>query len=385
MTRTLSPVNAALRLSPGILLGCLLAASASAYESTPLMEGVEMALLDHSTEVIAEGFVTPWAIAVLGEDEYLVTDRPGELFYIRDGVKTSLAGLPEIRNSEQTMRPYGGLMDVSLHPQFTENRQVYISYVNGAGRLTVARFQFIDQAIHDFEVIFEANEFSAGSRIEWEDDDHFFLTMGMGRREMKAQELDSDDGKVHRLMADGATPLDNPVFEGQTEPTSIWTFGHRASQGLYLDREAGILYGIEHGPMGGDELNIIEKGGNYGWPLFSYGMHYNGSPVNELSEEEAAGQTVLPLKWWPINFHLAPSGLERVDLPGMGSRLVWGSMLQQRLIAFDTDSGMTSVIVDNTGRVRDVTQLANGDLLILVDTESSIKTYAGQVVRLTFD
>jgi len=368
----------------GALTACASRPAEVAYESTPIMDGIEMALLDHRAEVIAEGLVTPWAIAVLGEDEYLVTDRPGELVHIHHGEKTSLQGLPAIRNFDEGRRPYGGLMDVSLHPRFDENRQVYISYVNDDWHLSVARFRFIDRTIQDFEVIFEANSFSSGSRIEWEDDDHFFLTMGMGRRDPEAQDLDLDDGKIHRLMADGSVPADNPIFDGRTDPSSIWTLGHRAAQGMYLDHDAGVLYAIEHGPRGGDELNIIEKGGNYGWPLFSYGMHYNGDPVAELSEEEAAEQTVLPFKWWPISFHHAPSGLERVTLPGMGSRLVWGAMVQQRLIAFDTESMMTSVIADNVGRVRDVTQLADGDLVILVDTESSIKTYAGQVVRLSF-
>jgi len=380
-----STAQAVLILVVIMLSACASAPAERAYESTPIMEDVEYAVLEHTATVIADGFVTPFAIAVLGDDEYLVTDRPGQLFHVRDGRTTPLDGLPEIRNFEEGRRPYGGLMDVSLHPRFSDNRQVYITYVNGDWKLTVARFRFVDEAIRDYEVVFEGNEFSSGSRIDWEDDSHFFLTMGMGRRELKAQELDSDDGKIHRLMADGSIPADNPVFDGRTEPSSIWTRGHRATQGLYLDRDAGVLYAIEHGPRGGDELNIIEKGGNYGWPLFSYGMHYDGSPVDELSEAEAAEQTVLPFKWWPISFHHAPSGLERVSLPRMGSRLVWGAMLQQRLIAFDTDTMMTSVIADNMGRIRDVTQLADGDLLIAVDTESAIKTYAGKVVRLSFD
>jgi len=374
------PILAAL-----LLAACTSGPSDRGYESTPIIEGVEFAPLDHTATVVADGFITPFAIAVLNDDEYLVTDRPGQLFHVQNGQANALDGLPEIKNFEEGRRPYGGLMDVSLHPRFSNNRQVYITYVNGDWNLTVARFRFIEETIQDFEVIFEANAFSSGSRIEWQDDEHFFLTMGMGRRRMEAQELDSDDGKIHRLMADGSIPPDNPVFEGQTESSSIWTRGHRAIQGMYLDRDAGVLYAIEHGPRGGDELNIIEKGGNYGWPLFSYGMHYDGSPVDELSEAEAAEQTVMPFKWWPISFHHAPSGLERVALPRMGSRLVWGAMVQQRLIAFDTDTMMTSVIADNMGRIRDVTQLPDGDLLIAVDTESSIKTYAGKVVRLSFE
>jgi glucose/arabinose dehydrogenase len=184
-------------------------------------------------------------------------------------------------------------------------------------------------------------------------------------------------------MDDGSIPADNPVLAGQPGPTSIWSYGHRDPQGLYFDKTEGVLYAIEHGPLGGDELNIIVKGGNYGWPRFSYGLNYDGTAVGDLSEDEADSLTILPLKSWGPSFNMAPSGLERVTLPSMGPRLVWGSLAQQRLIAYDVASGLTSVILDDVGRVRDVTQLPSGDLVVLVDTESSIRTNAGRVVRLT--
>ena len=225
-------------------------------EGVPLPEGVEMATLDFSSEVIAEGFSIPWSIAVLAGDEYLVTERMGELVYIKDGHAIELDGLPETRTIKSD-RHYGGVMGVSLHPLFRDNRLVYLAYVDHDLHMVVARFTFIDQSIREFEVIFESNAFSLGSRIEWEDDSHFFVSQGAAGFPLPdpgPQDVMSDAGKVHRLMEDGSIPTDNPVFEGQSEPSSIWSYGHRDVQGLFLDRDNDVLYATEHGPLGGDEL-----------------------------------------------------------------------------------------------------------------------------------
>lgn len=383
--------NVAITVRLGILViaGTLLASCSSApdvpgRDGVPMPEGFDMATLDVMRQVIADGFTIPWAIAVLDENEYLVTERMGALVHIRDGRSTRLAGFPESR-THKAGRHYGGVMDVSLHPRFEENRRLYVAYVDQDYRMVVGRFVFTDGAIHDFDVIFESNEFSLGSRIAWEDDAHFFVSHGMAGDplpEPGPQDLDSDGGKIHRLMEDGSIPADNPVFAGHTGPTSIWSYGHRDVQGLYFDTEEGILYATEHGPFGGDEFNIIEKGGNYGWPRFSYGLNYDGTVVGDLSEEEADSLTILPVRWWSSAFNMAPSGLERVTLPRIGTRLVWGSLVQQRLIGYDVASGKTSVLLENVGRIRDVTQLSDGDLVVLVDTESSIKTNSGRIIRL---
>jgi len=347
-----------------------------------------MATLNFESEVIASGFTIPWGIEVLAEGEYLVTERLGELVYVNHGQSLKLEGLPEIKTIEVD-RPYGGLMDVSIHPQYDSNRLVYIAYVNDAYNMTVARFSFAKWSIEDFEVIFESNAFSIGSRIAWEDESHFFVTQGMGgtpKPEPGPQDLGHDGGKIHRLMADGSIPADNPIFEGGLGPTSIWSYGHRDPQGLYFDKTERVLFAHEHGPLGGDELNIIHKGGNYGWPLFSKGLNYDGTVVGELSEEEAKRSTTLPVKSWGPTFNMAPSGLERLDgtaLSSLRNHFVWGSLAQQRLIAYDLISGQTSIILENVGRVRDVTQLPSGALLVLIDAKSPKTTDSGRVVKLT--
>lgn len=351
-------------------------------------EDIEMAMLDVESKVIATGFTIPWSIEVLAEDEYLVTERMGGIYYINDGQSVKLEGLPETR-TVQTDRPYGGLMDVSLHPSFDTNRWVYIAYVNDAYQMAVARFTFANQSVQHFDVIFESNAFSIGSRIAWQDDGHFFVTQGMGgspKPDPGPQDLNHDGGKIHRLHADGSIPEDNPIFDEQSGPTSIWSYGHRDPQGLFFDAEEGVLYANEHGPFGGDELNIIQKGGNYGWPRFSHGLNYDGTPVGDLSEDEAGESTVLPVKAWGPLFSMAPSGLERLDeatFPAVAGQFVWGSLAQHRLIAYDMSSDQTTIIGESIGRVRDVTQLANGELLLLIDSGSPKPSDPGRLVKLS--
>lgn len=355
----------------------------------PLPAGVQESLLDVTPEVIASGFTIPWGIEVIGEEEYLFTERLGSLLYYRDGETVALSGVPETVTVTFGGLVYGGFMDVSLHPGFATNGWVYLAYVNAAGRMAVARFHFGDRSVQNFEVLFESNAFSIGTRIAWEDADHFFVTQGQGGSpypEPGAQALTHDGGKIHRLMADGTVPPDNPVFEGHTAPSSIWSYGHRDPQGLYFDAGEGRLYATEHGPLGGDELNVIAKAGNFGWPLFSYGLNYNETPVSDLTEAEARRTTLLPLKYWDRTFNIAPSGLERLEgslFPEWDGAFVLGSLAQRRLLAYDADSDQTSILLDDVGRVRDVVQLPSGSLLILIDAGSPRASDSGRIVKLT--
>lgn len=198
---------------------------------------IDEALLDVDVEVVASGFTMPCGAAVIGEEEHL---------------------------------------------QFETNRLVYLASLNDRGRMSVARFTFDDGAVRNLEVIVESNAFSIGSRFAWEDDEHFFVIQGMGgdpRPEPDPKDLAVDSGKTHRLLADGTVPPDNPVFDKHPGPTSIWSYGHRDPKGPFFDTDEGVLYSSEFNPLRGDELNVISKGGNYGWPLFSDGLNYDGTPV----------------------------------------------------------------------------------------------------------
>lgn len=354
----------------------------------PLPAGVQMALLDATHEVVADGFEIPWGIAVIGEEEFLVTERLGMLFHYRDGRAVALEGLPETVTVRDGGLVFGGYMDVSLHPRFEENGLVYLAYVDAEGRMAVARFEFRSRTVRGLGVVFRSNAFSIGSRIAWADDAHFFVTQGQGgapHPEPGAQDPAHDGGKIHRLTADGAVPPDNPVLAAGAGPTSVWSYGHRDPQGLFFDADEGRLYATEHGPLGGDELNLIVRGGNYGWPLFSYGLNYDGTPVSDRTEAEAARTTVLPVKFWGVAFNMAPSGLERLEgslFPAWDGRFLMGALAQRRLIAYDVETGRTSILLENVGRVRDVVQVPSGRLLILLDAGSPRRSDRGRVVRL---
>jgi aldose sugar dehydrogenase len=346
-------------------------------------------VLDVNIEIVASGLSIPWGIEIIAEDEYLFTERLGGLFYYRDGETVELEGVPRAYWVEVAGLVYGGVMDVSLHPDFDSNHLVYLAYVNPSGHMAVARFNFESQAIDDLEIIFQSDSFSIGSRIAWQDNDHFFVTQGVGGTpypEPGPQDLSSDGGKIHRLMADGTVPPDNPVFQGASAPFSIWSYGHRDPQGLLVDPSDGRVYSTEHGPLGGDELNVLEKGGNFGWPWFSYGLNYDETTVSSISEAEAAQSTVLPIKFWDARINIAPSGLERLQdslFPEWDGYFLIGSLSQERLIAYDPVGDETVILLDRIGRVRDVAQLPSGAILLLIDARTPAYSDTGRVIKLT--
>lgn len=334
--------------------------------------------------VVAYGFTVPDALTVIGEDEFLFLDRRGGVYHYEAGAVTALSGVPRSRMSDV----YGGLLDLSLHPDFATNRLVYLAYNDASYDLAVARFELRDDRAENLEVVFGSDEFSIGTRIAWEDSDHFFFSSGVGGDpypDAGPQDLDSDVGKIHRLRADGDIPSDNPVLPGRSAPTSIWSFGHRNPQGLYFDDDEGMLYAVEHGPLGGDELNVIEAGGDYGWPDFSYGLNYDRSPVSDATAEEAATWSVLPLAHWTPDYRVAPSGLIRVTggaNPSWEGSFLIGALYQQDVLRYDPLTEETEVALAGVGRVRDIAQLPGGDFLIAVDAGSPDASRTGRIIRI---
>jgi len=334
-------------------------------------------------EVIASGYGVPDGIAVIAENEFLFAERSGALHHYLNGKVTEVQGIPASRTSDV----YGGLLDVSLHPDFQNNRLVYITYNNASLDLSVARFEFRNNQAQNLQVIYQSDEFSIGSRIVWQDASHFFLSFGVGGSPHPLpgpQNLNSDRGKVHRLTADGQIPFDNPRFPGVFSPSTIWSYGHRNPQGLYYDATQQILYENEHGPLGGDELNIITAGGNYGWPLFSYGRNYDGTPVSSMTELEANAISILPIKFWRPDFRVAPSGLlliENSPFSSWNSSFLLGSLNLQHLLRYNPANDETEIVLANVGRVRDVAQLPSGKILISVDAGSPNPSDSGRIIQ----
>lgn len=354
-----------------------------------------------SVKTIAEGFVIPYGIAIINDTEYFITDRIGKLFHFKEGHQIEIKGMPSVKTFGDKGIPavmHGGLMDVSIHPKFNETPWVYISYLDIDGFAKVSRCKIQNDKATKFETIFKTrsqNYYGNGMRIVWEDDTHFFLNVGGSvfttskNPILTAQDLQDDSGKIHRLRENGAIPTDNPIFEEMTQPTTIWSYGHRDSQGLVYDKKSKTLFGVEHGPKGGDEFNIIKKGGNYGWPIFTYGIHYNGESISILTEEEASKTTILPEHYWTVPTKdggqaIAPSCLLRVEgstITDWNNHFLMGSLAYRRLMKYNRDTDET-VALAIEGRVRTLKQLPSGDIIALMERNDVSKSN-GKIIRIS--
>jgi glucose/arabinose dehydrogenase len=352
-------------------------------------------------DTLAEGFVIPFDLAILGDDEYFISDRIGKLFHFKEGELIQVKDIPTVTSFEDPGLPFishGGLMDVSIHPNYPATPWVYMVYFSN-GKCRVDRFQVVQNKAVQLENIFETRTtgyYGNGSRIVWEDDRHFFLNLGSSTISTNAhpiyiaQDLHEDWGKIHRLNDDGSIPEDNPILPGQNKPGSIWSYGHRDAQGLYYDKSTQTLFAAEHGPQGGDEFNIIVKGGNYGWPLFTYGIDYSGVPVSTISEDSATSSTILPEHYWtvPTNYggqSIAPACMIKVDgskLKTWNGHFLIGSLAYRRLLLYNRDTDVTTAL-PIIGRVRTVRQLPGGDILALVERDNLATQPNGKILRMS--
>jgi glucose/arabinose dehydrogenase len=332
---------------------------------------------------IATGLEHPWALAFLPDRQgMLVTERPGNLRVVSAGGKLSapLNGVPKVWAKAQ-----GGLLDVALSPDFKQDRMIYLSYAEGGGQgdkagTAVGRGRLSEDltTLKDFRVIFRqepklsvGNHF--GSRLVFDRDGYLFVTLGENNDRPTAQDLDKLQGKVVRLYPDGKVPEDNPFVGQAGVRPEIWAYGVRNPQGVALNPWTGTLWENEHGPLGGDEVNIIERGKNYGWPLATHGINYSGQPIPEAKGKTAEG-TAGPHHVWEKSPGL--SGLAFYD----GDRFkAWqhnafiGALVTRELIRlqFDGDKVVHEerLLGELGKRIRDVRQGPDGYLYVLTDEE----------------
>jgi glucose/arabinose dehydrogenase len=329
--------------------------------------------------VLAKGLEHPWAVEPLPGGDLLITERPGRLRIVTAAGKVGapIRGLPAV-----DARGQGGLLDVALSPQFDSDRTLYWSYSEprqGGNATSVARGVLsADRAsIEQVRVIFRAmptydGVLHFGSRLAFGADNMLYITLGErsdAPMRPQAQQLDSDMGKIVRISPDGSIPKDNP-FVGRTNARGeIWTLGHRNVQAAAFDGQ-GRLWEIEHGTQGGDELNLIEKGKNYGWPLVAYGEEYSGSPIPGAVTARAGFEQ--PVYYWdPV---IAPSGAQFYTddaFPTWRGSLFIGSLKEKRLVRLTIDNarvtGEEHLLVDRAQRVRDVRQGPDGALYVVTD------------------
>ncbi|RCH55771.1 PQQ-dependent sugar dehydrogenase [Mucilaginibacter hurinus] len=250
---------------------------------------LKLANANVTVKTIYTGLNNPWGMVWLPEGYLLVTEKAGDVLIFKDDKFTGkkLVGLPPVKNAGQ-----GGLMDIKLHPDYKTNGWIYITYskpVDGGVTTAVARFKLKLNQVTDLEDIFTAKPYIRathhfGSRIVFDKDKYLYVSVGERGTEPKVQQLDNDHGKIHRIYDDGRVPADNPFVNTAGASKSIWTYGHRNPQGMVYDAANNRLWEVEHGPKGGDELNLIQKGKNYGWPIATYGVNYDGSIITPNKE-----------------------------------------------------------------------------------------------------
>ena len=333
---------------------------------------------EYTLETIAEGLNTPWSIAELPNGGFLITERPGGLKHVdAEGIVTDIAGVPPVFAQRQ-----GGLFDVTLHPDYANNSMIYLAYAAGdedSNRTTIARATLEDNALEDLEVIYGVTPTKRGGghfggRMAFLSDGTLLLTSGEGYayRE-EAQNVENELGKLLRMTESGAAPADNPY---PTESPYVYSYGHRNPQGLIVDPATQAIWLTEHGPKGGDELNFVEKGKNYGWPAITYGVDYSGAIISPYTELPGMEQ---PAKYWVPS--IATSGLALYQHDAMRSlkgQFLVGGLKARKIVAVDVSGAApveTEPFPDVSGRIRDVRALSDGSIAVLFET-------AGRAIRI---
>jgi len=336
-----------------------------------------------SVTPVVEGLDHPWALAFLPDRQgILVTERPGNLRLVGADGKLSapLGGVPQVWAKGQ-----GGLLDVVLSPDFKQDRLVYLSYAEGGGEggtagTAVGRGRLSEdlKTLKDFQVIFrQAPKLSTGnhfgSRLVFDRDGYLFITLGENNDRPTAQDLDKLQGKIVRLYPDGRIPEDNPFVGQPGVRPEIWSYGHRNPQGAALNPWSGTLWENEHGPKGGDEINLIERGKNYGWPLATHGINYSGAPIPEAQGKTAPG-TVGPRHVWEKSPGISGMAFYDSDrFKAWQHNLFIGALASQELIRLQFDGDKVGheerLLGELKERIRDVRQGPDGYLYVLTDED----------------
>ena len=387
MIRTVSKVAATGLVVAGVAFGML------ATQVSGQTRMVRSAFHDFHVVPVAEGLVTPWSIAFLPDGDMLITERPGRLRIVRNGslLPDPVPGVPDVFAEGQ-----GGLLDVLPHPDFASNRLLYLSYSGpngGESTTVVARGRFENDRLDNVEEIFVAQSQGRGhygSRLAFDPDGFLFITVGerqapaTGDLEAHpAQDPSNHHGTVIRLHDDGSVPDDNPFVGRPGVLPEIWSYGHRNSQGLAIHPETGDVWITEHGPQGGDELNLIHPGLNYGWPVVGYGVNYtSGLAIHEGTQREGMES---PVHFWVPS--IATSGLAFYTgdrFPDWQGDLLVGGLAGERVDRLTMSPDGKEVVRKETilqgmGRVRDVRQSPDGYVYVSIEDRAGAPT---DVVRL---
>ena len=352
--------------------------SCISQENPPLIETPEQT--KYGTEIIVDGIEVPWGMTFLSEKELLVTEKKGVLYRVSNGNKTEVGGLPEVYKRGQ-----GGLLDVAVHPDFKSNNLIYMtlsSHIEGdkGGNTALYQAKLNANTLEDVKLLYKATPNTTkgqhwGSRIVFDDDGHLFFSVGdRGNRDVNPQDLKRDGGKIYRLNLDGSIPSDNPFINTDGAKKAVFSYGHRNPQGMTVHPKTGEIWENEHGPKGGDEINIIQKGKNYGWPVITYGINYSGTPITDERSRPGMEQ---PFYYWVPS--IAPSGMafssSRVYKKWKGDLFV-GSLKFKYLEHLVIKKGKVvkrEKILNEIGRIRNVKEGPDGYLYIGVEGKGILK------------
>ena len=331
--------------------------------------------------VLETGLEEPWALAFLPDGRLLVTERKGRLRIVEGGrlLPEPVRGMPAVYGGE------GGLLDVALHPRYSSGQDwIYLSYgdksPDGQGMTAVLRGRLREGAFVDQQPIFKADvgQYRSGgqrfgSRLLFDGQGHLFFSVGDRAHPGDEQDLSRPNGKVYRVNDDGSIPPDNPFAHRTGALPGIWTYGHRNPQGLAFNPINGELWESEHGPRGGDELNILHPGHNYGWPIITYGMNYDGTPITDHMVQEGMDQ---PVTYWVPSIAASPIAFYTGSrFPQWKDNLFVGSLAAQelrRLVINDHTVTHQEILFKGIGRVRDVVNGPDGYLYIILNQPDRI-------------
>ena len=364
------------------LVVLLITASFACAKEVPQdSEVIKSEKTDFSINVITDGLEHPWGMVFLPDGRMLITERPGQIRIIdKQGnlLPKPVKGMPEVKATGQ-----GGLLDIMLDPDFRNNKVLYFSYSapgDGGWGTEVARAEFVDDQLRNLKVIFRALPKSRsghhfGSRLVIDRDGYLFITLGERNLKEPAQDMTNHLGSVIRIKPDGSVPEDNPFVKVKDAMPENYTYGHRNMQGAALNPWTREVWTHEHGPQGGDEINIVKAGTNYGWPVITYGVNYGtGTKIGEGTHKEGMAQ---PLYYWVPS--IAPSGMVFYDgdeFPEWKGDLFVGSLKFQLLVRLEIKDNKVAheerLLEGKLGRVRDVEVGPDGLLYVITDESNGV-------------
>ncbi|MDG2367751.1 MAG: PQQ-dependent sugar dehydrogenase [Flavobacteriaceae bacterium] len=346
-------------------------------------EGDNSILIDESNyemELIFEDENIIWSIEFFEDNSILAAVKSGSLFHYTNGEKIQISGLPEIY-----LRGQGGLMDIVLHPDFKENNWLYFSYASEdagekGGNTTISRAKLINNNLVDLEVLYKASPNTRkgqhfGGRLAFDNENYLYFSVGdRGNRDVYPQDITLDGGKIYRLNDDGSIPSDNPFFNNPNSKKAIYSYGHRNPQGMFKHPITGKIWTNEHGPRGGDEINIIKKGKNYGWPKITYGINYSGTTI---TKNKSLPDMEQPLYYWLPS--IAPSSFEYISsdiYPNWKGSLLAGALVFKYIERIDLENDKVvyrSKIAEDLGRPRDIKQGPDGFVYVSIEGKGIYK------------